>query len=57
MDITPSVTTLQEFWEARKKGLKPMYFIICRDCKTFKDIGPFLIEGNKVDRKYCEDFI
>lgn len=57
IDTTPSVTTLKAFWEARKKGFKPVYIIICRDCKEFRDVGPFLIEGNKVDRKYCEDCI
>lgn len=53
----PSVTTLKDFWEAKSQGLEPKYIIICRDCKRFQDIAPYLIKGNNKNRKYCEDCI
>ena len=55
--MEPSVVTLTAFWDARKVGKRPKFIIICRDCKEFCDVGPYLIKSNKKKRKYCEDCI
>lgn len=53
----PITWTLDKYWAARAEGYKPKFYIMCKDCKELKDVGPYIIEGNKNKRKYCEDCI
>ncbi len=53
----PIVLTLDKFWLSRTKGFQPKFYIMCKDCKQLKDVGPYLVESYEKKRRYCEDCI
>ena len=53
----PIVFTLDAFWTAKLAGHLPKFYILCKDCKQMKDVGPYLVIENEKKRTYCEDCI